>query len=78
MITVWGNTNERFGMTPFYRDGSEGKWHMIEVDGLRCRPCSKIGHDKCPRGHFRCIRDLDLDHIAALANDSDLEPVERE
>lgn len=78
MITVWGNTNERFGMTPFYRKGSESKWHMVEVNGLNCRPCSKIGYDKCPRGHFKCIRDLDLDHIADLANDTGEHPVERE
>ncbi len=78
MITVWGSTNERFGMTPFYRNGSEGKWHVVEVNGLGCRPCSKIGYDKCPRGHFKCIRELDLDHIAALANDSGMHPVERQ
>jgi len=78
MITVWGNTNERFGMTPFYREGSEHKWHMVEVGGLKCRPCSKIGYDKCPRGHFKCIRDLDLGHIAALANDASDKPVEGE
>jgi len=70
MITVWGNTNRRFGMTPFYPEGSESKWHMVEVDGLKCRPCSKIGYDKCPKGHFKCIRDLDLNLIAALANET--------
>ena len=68
MITVWGNTNERFGMTPFYCEDSSAEWHMIEVDGLKCRPCSKIGHNQCPKGHFKCIRDLDLDKMAVLAN----------
>ena len=66
MVTVWGNTVERFGMTPFYPDSSADKWEMVQVDGLGCRPCSKIGHKKCPKGHFRCIRDLDLAKIAAL------------
>ena len=64
MVTVWGSTVERFGMTPFYPEGSGHKWEMIQVEGLKCRPCSKIGHKKCPKGHFRCMRDIDLAKMA--------------
>jgi len=28
---------------------------IIENKGLNCRPCSKIGYDKCPKGHFKCM-----------------------
>jgi hypothetical protein len=33
---------------------------------LRCRPCSKIGYAKCPKGHFRCMLDQ---NSAAIAED---------
>ncbi len=68
VISVWGNTVPRFGMTPFYKEGSSTPWHIVEVDGLKCRPCSKIGYKKCPKGHFKCIRELDVERIATLAN----------
>jgi heptosyltransferase II len=25
---------------------------------LSCRPCSHVGRHRCPKGHFRCMRDL--------------------
>jgi hypothetical protein len=45
----------QFGMYP-YRTA----FHTLEVLGLPCRPCSKIGFAKCPQGHFKCMRDQDL------------------
>ncbi len=68
VISIWGNTVPRFGMTPFYKDDSETKWHIVEVEGLKCRPCSKIGYNKCPKRHFKCILELDINRIAELAN----------
>ncbi|MDX1477620.1 MAG: glycosyltransferase family 9 protein [Saprospiraceae bacterium] len=68
VISVWGNTVPAFGMTPFYADHSNVPQAVIEVPGLPCRPCSKIGYDTCPRGHFRCIRQLPLDRIVNLVH----------
>jgi hypothetical protein len=39
--------------------------HQVE---LPCRPCSKIGHQKCPKGHFKCMELQDLEEIAAATN----------
>lgn len=64
VISVWGNTVPEFGMTPYYPAGMEAMHEMWEVPGLKCRPCSKIGYAQCPKGHFHCIRMLDLDGIA--------------
>lgn len=65
-ITVWGNTIPEFGMFP-YR-GGEHPWalrqHIFEVKGLKCRPCSKLGKNACPRKHFRCMNDQDVSLIA--------------
>ena len=57
IISVWGNTLPLFGMFPYRPDPSSVQF---EVNGLSCRPCSKIGYQKCPRGHFKCMVEQDL------------------
>ena len=29
-------------------------WDFV-VDNLSCHPCSKLGFDACPKGHFKCM-----------------------
>jgi len=58
VVSVWGNTVPDFGMAP-YMPGDESLLRIIGVDDLKCRPCSKIGFDKCPKGHFQCMRGID-------------------
>ena len=67
VISVWGNTVPRMGMTPFYPQNSSTRWDVVEVANLKCRPCSKIGYDKCPKGHFKCIMSLNMARLASLA-----------
>jgi ADP-heptose:LPS heptosyltransferase len=61
VLSFWGNTVPAFGMVP-YLPHSDSK--ILQVDNLKCRPCSKLGYNKCPRKHFRCMNDLNTD-IAA-------------
>lgn len=56
IISVWGNTVPSFGFSPYLPDP---KSKMVEVKNLSCRPCSKIGYDKCPKGHFKCMMEID-------------------
>ena len=56
IISVWGNTVPEFGMYPYRTE-----FRTLEVRGLDCRPCSKIGFEKCPKGHFRCMRDIQFE-----------------
>ncbi len=63
VLSVWGNTIPKFGMTPYYPADLKSRGQIFEVQGLPCRPCSKIGYDTCPKGHFKCIRSLDMDAI---------------
>lgn len=58
IITIWGNTTPKFGMYPYYAGGNNLNTN-IEHLTLPCRPCSKIGYDACPQGHFNCIEQLD-------------------
>lgn len=66
-VSIWGNTVPSFGMGPCIPQHPE-RAHILEVTGLPCRPCSKIGFDACPRGHFRCMEKQDIKRIAELSN----------
>lgn len=58
IISIWGNTVPEFGMYP-YMPGNELNSQIVEVKNLSCRPCSKIGFEKCPKGHFKCMNEID-------------------
>ena len=67
LISLWGNTVPAFGMYPYYGSKflqatgarkNELPYDIIEINNLRCRPCSKIGYDKCPKGHFKCMEQI--------------------
>ena len=62
VISIWGNTIPEFGMYP-YMPKNPTNCFISEVEGLRCRPCSKLGYKKCPKKHFRCMMDQDVDAI---------------
>ena len=62
VISLWGNTVPEFGMYPYKTD-----FEVFEVKGLDCRPCSKIGYAKCPRGHFKCMKQISMDAVAETA-----------
>jgi len=66
IISIWGNTIPEFGMAPYY--GNEPiKNDQAEIKNLSCRPCSKIGYDKCPKGHFKCMELQDMGRIGEIA-----------
>ncbi|MCB9256131.1 MAG: glycosyltransferase family 9 protein [Chitinophagales bacterium] len=60
IISIWGNTVPELGMYPYM---SKDKFKAVEVKDLSCRPCSKIGHKKCPKGHFDCMQKIDTKEI---------------
>ncbi|MBC8319867.1 MAG: glycosyltransferase family 9 protein [Bacteroidetes bacterium] len=62
IVSIWGNTVPEFGMYP-YMPENMSSYFISEVEGLRCRPCSKLGYQKCPKKHFKCMMDQDVDAI---------------
>jgi ADP-heptose:LPS heptosyltransferase len=56
IFTIWGNTIPLFGMYPY-----RTKFWVFENNNLDCRPCSKIGFNKCPKKHFKCMNDIVFD-----------------
>lgn len=63
IISVWGNTVPALGFSP-YKPGPGSK--IVEVQGLSCRPCSKIGYDKCPKGHFKCMMEIEENEFTSF------------
>lgn len=61
IFSLWGNTIPEFGMYP-YQPHPESK--ILEVKNLKCRPCSKLGFKKCPKGHFKCMNEIDVKQIS--------------
>jgi ADP-heptose:LPS heptosyltransferase len=62
IISIWGNTIPDFGMYPYFPQNDVFEYRS-EVKGLPCRPCSKIGYSSCPKGHFKCMMNQDLEEI---------------
>jgi ADP-heptose:LPS heptosyltransferase len=61
IVSYWGNTLPAFGMTPYYGKDkalTQQLSTLIENKEVSCRPCSKIGHKACPKGHFNCMESL--------------------
>lgn len=65
ILSVWGNTIPEFGMYPY---GAGEKSRRFQVENLSCRPCSKIGYEACPKKHFKCMEEIDIDAIYAHIN----------
>jgi len=65
IISVWGNTIPQFGMTPYLPNPDS---EIMEVNGLKCRPCTKIGFRICPKKHFNCMNQIDEQKIVNKIN----------
>ena len=69
IISVWGNTVPEFGMYPYLLGAEKSaKNIVVEVKHLKCRPCSKIGYDTCPKKHFNCMNMIDENEIIKNVN----------
>jgi len=52
------STTPAFGFGPL----SDNK-KIIEVDGLTCRPCGLHGHRACPKKHFKCAWEININTL---------------
>lgn len=67
IISIWGNTIPGFGMTPYYGNAMIPQ-QQLEVRGLWCRPCSKIGFERCPLGHFKCMEKIEVEEVLKIVS----------
>jgi heptosyltransferase-2 len=52
-VAIFGPTVPQFGFGPLAPRAS-----VVGHDELPCRPCDRHGPQRCPLGHFRCMRDI--------------------
>jgi ADP-heptose:LPS heptosyltransferase len=67
IVSIWGNTVPELGMYPYQPEKKNFSIHQVK--GLSCRPCSKIGYQKCPKGHFDCMLKQDMPSIQNSLSD---------
>jgi heptosyltransferase-2 len=61
-IAVFGPTVPEFGFGPLAASST-----VVGHDALACRPCDRHGPQKCPLGHWRCMREISPEQVAGLA-----------
>lgn len=71
VISLWGNTSPEMGMFPYYgynnlKENVAALSAIVENKNLSCHPCSKLGYNKCPRRHFKCMNELDMNEVSEL------------
>ncbi|MDQ6828307.1 MAG: glycosyltransferase family 9 protein, partial [Gemmatimonadota bacterium] len=59
-ITMFGPTVPEFGFGPL-----APRSMTIGHEGLDCRPCDHHGPQRCPLGHWRCMRELGVERVLA-------------
>ena len=59
-IAIYGPTVPAFGFGPLAEVHA-----VIGHEGLACRPCDAHGPKRCPLGHWRCMRELEPERVAA-------------
>lgn len=58
VIMAAGSSVKEFGFYPQNENAA-----VLENNNLNCRPCSHYGRAKCPKGHFKCMREITPDNI---------------
>ena len=69
VFALFGSTTRELGFFP-----QRASSRVLEQRNLDCRPCSHLGFHACPRGHFRCMKEITparvFDEIKRALDDS--------
>jgi heptosyltransferase-2 len=60
-VAIFGPTVPDFGFGPL-----APRRMIVGHETLRCRPCHRHGPQRCPLGHWRCMRELSATHVLDL------------
>lgn len=58
VVAIFGSTVKEFGFFPYRTESI-----VVERKGLYCRPCTHIGLERCPQGHFRCMKEIQAEDV---------------
>ncbi|TCJ17668.1 glycosyl transferase [Flaviaesturariibacter flavus] len=71
VIAVWGSTVPAQGNGPYYGEAHQRRNPVdsvdIQVEKMWCRPCTDTGRDRCPLGHFKCMKKIDIGNLVKAA-----------
>jgi len=69
-LCLYGATHPSLGFFPYRKNG-----HILSKE-IECCPCSLHGDMRCPRGHFRCMKEIFPNEVFNLLSEliSDLYP----
>jgi heptosyltransferase-2 len=60
-VTIFGPTVPEFGFGPLAERRA-----VAGQTALSCRPCHRHGPQRCPLGHWRCMRELTPEYVSSL------------
>lgn len=58
LVAIFGATTEELG---FFPGGNEQI--ILQNNELSCRPCSHIGSHRCPKHHFKCMKEISIEDV---------------
>jgi heptosyltransferase-2 len=64
VVSVFGSTVPGMGYAAY-----GPLTRVVERVGLECRPCGRHGARSCPRGHFRCMTDVQAGQVVATVDE---------
>jgi lipopolysaccharide heptosyltransferase II len=53
VVAIFGSTTEELGFFPSTTNNI-----VVQNSDLKCRPCSHVGRNKCPKDHFKCMKEI--------------------
>lgn len=67
VLAIWGGTSPLLDVEPYYANNAIDRYQNFLVPGLSCQPCSNFGTKTCPKKHFKCMEEQDIDAIVLAA-----------
>ena len=68
-VAIFGPTVPQFGFGPLAPRST-----VLGLDSLACRPCDRHGPQRCPLGHWRCMREITPRQVAAAVQELVAQP----
>jgi ADP-heptose:LPS heptosyltransferase len=74
VLAIWGGTSPKLDVEPYYGEkqlvnmNTKTGYQNFLVPGLPCQPCSNYGLKKCPLSHFKCMKEQNVENIAAAVH----------
>jgi len=58
VVAIFGSTTEQLGFFPYTTE------HIVVQNSLlKCRPCSHVGRNNCPKEHFKCMKEITAEQV---------------